>query len=122
MIYRKVVYDVDLTKIKFQDGVLCLHQNQRSITTQSKYGFFLVHLTTNIDYKEAALANNQCTTAMALLGRLTRKLLEGEIDPQDCHLGKPGFTFCRGSLDYRTLGHPYRKATDSNKARSWSRL
>ena len=120
--YREVVYDIDLTKIEFRDGVLYLHQDQRPITTPSKRGLFPAHLTTNIDYKEAALANNQCTTAMALLGRLTRKLLEGKTDPQDHHLGKPGFTFCRGSLDYRSIRHPYWKATDSNKARSWSRL
>jgi MYND finger len=120
--YREVVYDIDLTKIEFQDGVLCLYQKQRSITTPSKRGLFPVHLTTNIDHKEAALANNQCTTAMALLGHLTRKLLEGETDPQDYHLGKLGFTFSRGSLDHRSIGHPYWKATDSNKARSWSRL
>ena len=120
--YREVVYDIDLTKIEFRDGVLYLHQDQRPITTPSKRGLFPAYLTTNIDYKEAALANNQCTTAMALLGRLTRKLLEGKTDPQDHHLGKPGFTFCRGSLDYRSIRHPYWKATDSNKARSWSRL
>lgn len=91
--YREVVYDVDLTKIQFQNGVLCLHQNQRPITTRSKRGLFQVHLTTNIDHKEAALANNQCTTAMALLSRLTQKLLEGETDPQDDLLGKLGFIF-----------------------------
>ena len=85
--YRELVYDVDLTKIQFQDGVLCLYQNQRSITTRSKRGLFPMHLTTNIDHKEAALANNQCTTAMALLGRLTRKLLQGETDPQALSLG-----------------------------------
>ena len=63
---------------------------------------------------------------MALLGRLTRKRLEGETDPpfslQAYHLGKLGFTFSRGSLDYRSIEHPYWKATDSNKARSWSGL
>ncbi len=120
--YREVVYDLDLNRIELQDGVLCLHQNLRHINTRSKRGLFPDHLTTNIDHKEAALVNNQCTAAMALLGRLTRKLLEGETDTQDYHLGKLGFTFCRGSLDYRFNGHPYWKATDSNKARSWSRL
>ena len=30
--YREVVYNIDLTKIEFQDRVLCLHQNQRPIT------------------------------------------------------------------------------------------
>ena len=120
--YREVVYDIDLTKIEFQDGVLCLHQNIRTITTQSKRGLFPAHLTANIDHKEAALANNQCTTAMALLGRLTKKLLGGETNPQDYHLGKLGFTFCRDSLEYRSIGHPYWKAIDVNKACSWSRL
>jgi len=72
------VYDIDLTKIEFQDEVLCHYQNKRPITARSKRGLFPGHLTTNIEHREAALANNQCTTAMALLGRLTRKLLEGE--------------------------------------------
>ncbi|KAF2189957.1 hypothetical protein K469DRAFT_562360 [Zopfia rhizophila CBS 207.26] len=91
--YREVVYDIDLTKIEFQDGVLCLYQNKRPITARSKRGLFPVHLTTNIDHKEAALANNQCTTAMALLGRLTRKLLKvgvaSTIEVLDLHIGKP---------------------------------
>jgi hypothetical protein len=116
--YREVVYDIDLTKIKFKDGVLCLYQNQRPITARSKRGLFPGHLTTNIKHREAAIANNQCTTAMALLGRLTRKLLEGGTSPEDYTLGKLWFTFSRGSLDYRSIGPPYRKAADSNKARS----
>ena len=70
--YKEVVYDTDLAKIELQDGVLCLY------TAGSKRGLFPGHLTTNIEHKEAALANNQCTTAMALLGPLTRKLLEGK--------------------------------------------
>ena len=76
--YREVVYDVDLIKIEFQDEVLCLYQNKRPITARPKRGLFPGHLTTNVEHREAALANNQCTTAMALLGRLTWKLLEGE--------------------------------------------
>lgn len=80
--YREVIYDVDLTKVQFKDGILYLHQNQRPITARAKRGLSPDHLTTNIDHKEAALANNQCTTAMALLGRLTQKLLEGETDPK----------------------------------------
>ena len=122
LVYREVLYDIDLTKIEFKDGVLYLHQNRRPITARSKRGLFPGHLTTNINYKEAALAIHQCTTAMALLGRLTRNLLEGKTDRQDYHWDKREFTFCRGSLDYRTIGHPYWKATDSNKARPWSRL
>ena len=80
--YREIVYDIDLTKIQYQDGVLYLHQNQRPITVPSKRGLFPAHLTTDVHHKEAALANNQCTTAMALLGRLTPKLLEGEPSPR----------------------------------------
>jgi MYND finger len=120
--YREVVYDIDLTKIEIQDGILYLYQNQRPITARSKRGLFPGHLTTNIEHKEAALANNQCTTAMALLGRLTRKLLNGETFPQDYNLGKLGFTFGRGGLDYRSIGPLYRKAVDSNKTRPWSGL
>lgn len=86
--YRETVYDIDLTQIQLEDGVLYLHQNPRSITTRSRCGLFPDHLTTNLRHKEAALANNQCTTAMALLGRLTRKLLEGETNAQDSHWSK----------------------------------
>lgn len=75
--YREVAYDIDLTKIELKDGTLYLYQNQRPITARAKRGPFPLNLTTNIEHKEAALANNQCTTAMALLGPLTRKLLEG---------------------------------------------
>ncbi|KAL8950014.1 MAG: hypothetical protein Q9222_003923 [Ikaeria aurantiellina] len=90
--YREVMYDIDLTKIEFKDGVLCLHQNQRHNTTQTKRGLFPAHLTTNVDRKEAALVNNQCTTAMALSGRLTWMLLQGvasTIEVLDLHIGKP---------------------------------
>jgi len=79
--YREVEYDIDLTKIELQNEVLYLHQNQRFISARAKRGLFPEHLTTNIEHRKAALANNQCTMAMALLGRLTRKLLEGETAP-----------------------------------------
>ncbi|KAI9774179.1 MAG: hypothetical protein M1839_001881 [Geoglossum umbratile] len=93
LIYREAVYDIDLTKAELQDGILRLYQNPRSITTRSKRGPFPSHITTSIEHREAALAHNQCTMAMALLGRLTRKLLVGEIPrkvitgvSQDLHL------------------------------------
>lgn len=76
--YREVTYDVDLTRIELQQGVLCLYQNQRHIGARARRGLFPSNLTTNTEHKEAALANHQCTTAMALLGRLTRKLLRGK--------------------------------------------
>ncbi|KAH7114162.1 hypothetical protein B0J13DRAFT_573748 [Dactylonectria estremocensis] len=109
--YREVAYDIDLTRIETKDGTLHLYQNQRSITARAKRGPFPSHLTTNVLHKEAALAINQCTTAMALLGRLTRKLLAGKnfrtsafscmnlvlysggvastIEVLDLHVGKP---------------------------------
>lgn len=53
-------------------------EEQIAGTARSERGFFPGHLTTDIEHMEAALANNQCITAMALLGYLTRKLFEGE--------------------------------------------
>ncbi|KAH7109531.1 hypothetical protein EDB81DRAFT_929665 [Dactylonectria macrodidyma] len=78
--YREVTYDIDLTKIETKDGTLHLYRNQRSINARPKRGPFPSHLTTNVRHKETALAitGNPCTTAMALLGRLTRKLLAGK--------------------------------------------
>jgi hypothetical protein len=84
--YRQVFFDIDLQKIELLDGVLCLHQRQRSLSSSAKIDRFPEHLTTNVEYREAALLNNQCTLAMALLGRLVRKLLDGrpsvQRDPQ----------------------------------------
>lgn len=74
--YREATYDVDLTGVHYKNGVLLLHQNQRSISTRAKRGPFPNHLVANTQHKEAVLAHNSCTTAMALLGRLTRKLLQ----------------------------------------------
>ncbi|CAI6311892.1 unnamed protein product [Periconia digitata] len=90
--YREVRYDIDLRRIAVHDGVLCLYQNQRPATTRCRRGRFPAHLTSNNAHREAALANNQCTTAMALLGRLTRKLLKGvtsTINILDVQIGKP---------------------------------
>lgn len=96
--YREVMYDMDLTKIELQDGVLCLFQSQRSINSRLKYGMFPNHLTTNKEHKEAGLANNQCTTAMALLGRLTRKLLQGQIFPSSYPVRMTKLITTRGSF------------------------
>lgn len=75
--YREVFYDIDLQKIEVQDGALCLFQHLRPISTRTKIVRFPAHLTTNNEFRDAALANNQCTLAMALLGRLVQKLLKG---------------------------------------------
>lgn len=97
--YREVNYDIDLTKIELKDGILYLYQNQRPMTAPAKRGPFPLNLTTNIEHKEAALATNQCTTAMALLSGLTRKLLEGLMGPSETE-GPLGLTFS-------TLGAPW---------------
>lgn len=78
--YREVMYDIQLTKIEFRDGILYLHQKQRAIAAPCIRGPFLDHLTTNSEHREAALAFNQCTTAMALLGQLVWKLLAGNMN------------------------------------------
>lgn len=80
LIYREATYDIDLTKVDFEGGTLRLFQKQRPITAQSNRGPFPSHLVANNKYKEAVLAHNSCTTAMALLGRLTRKLLQREYE------------------------------------------
>lgn len=76
--FREATYDIDLTGVHYESGTLWLHQKQRSISTRSKRGPFPNHLVANVQHKEAVLAHNSCTTAMSLLGRMTRKLLQRE--------------------------------------------
>lgn len=87
--YREVCYDVPLTKIELRNGTLHLHQRPQGIATPCIRSPFPDHLTTNTKHREAALTVNQCTTAMALLGRLTRKLLTGmsRENPQSISFG-----------------------------------
>ncbi|KAF5578789.1 zinc finger MYND-type [Fusarium pseudocircinatum] len=90
--YREILYDIDLTKIEIKDGMLCLYQNQRAVTSRVKRGAFPSHLTSNVQHREAALTINQCTMATALLSRLTSKLLAGvhsKAEVLDIRIGKP---------------------------------
>ncbi|KAH7148026.1 hypothetical protein DER46DRAFT_616107 [Fusarium sp. MPI-SDFR-AT-0072] len=90
--YREVRYDINLTKVEAKDGMLYLYQNQRTVTSHVKWGPFPNDLTSNVQHREAALTMNQCTTATALLGRLTRKLLTGvpsTVEVLDIRIGKP---------------------------------
>jgi hypothetical protein len=109
--YRDILYDIDLTKIEEKNGMLYLYQKQRSITAHVKRGPFPNHLTTNVQHKEAALTINQCTTATALLGRLTRKLLAGKhsrvftISSANCFLHSTGVCSTIEVLDLR-IGKP----------------
>jgi hypothetical protein len=70
------MFDVDIERIKFQEGVLCLQQGSKQ--NRLCYTHFPNHLTANVEYKEAAFANNQCTLAIALLGPLAQQLLAGK--------------------------------------------
>lgn len=76
--YRRVYFDIDLVKIKMQGDTLYLHQKLHSTTNQKRRGPFPDQLTPHVQYQEAALAVNQCTTAMAILSPLIRKLLSGD--------------------------------------------
>jgi hypothetical protein len=57
--YRQVFFDIDLQKIEQLNGVLCLHQRQRSMFKSARIVQFPEHLTNNVEYREAALLNNQ---------------------------------------------------------------
>jgi hypothetical protein len=72
--YREVLYDIYITRVEFSEGYLQIHQKLRSIRTRSRRGPFPSEMATGLENKEVILALNQCTTAMALLVRLTRKL------------------------------------------------
>jgi hypothetical protein len=78
--FRDVLFDLHLTGITLRKGTVYLNQNPLLSFDRSKRFPFPDHLTSNVEHKEAALTRNQCTTAMALLGPLTRKLLKGK-DP-----------------------------------------
>ncbi|KAL4916387.1 hypothetical protein BDW62DRAFT_202715 [Aspergillus aurantiobrunneus] len=89
--YRETVYDVDLVSIELRDGTLHLHQRTRSA------------------HREAALAHNQCTAAMALLDRVTRKLLTdvpATLEILDLYFGKPSMpTRLTPSPDWANCPH-----------------
>ena len=75
--YRECVFDLDVSKIELSDGVLQLHQRLRLASARKPYMPFPSGLTSSLGHREAALANNQCTTALALFGRLAKNLLSG---------------------------------------------
>lgn len=111
--YREMVYDLNLTHIESKDGILRLHQMPK---TRPMRCVFPGHLTNSIEHKEAALLVNQCTTAMVLLGRLTRKLLSGLLVPFPHSYFAIRLTSCRGSFDFRNSGPRGGQAKVSSKA------
>ncbi|KAI3336997.1 hypothetical protein HD806DRAFT_24127 [Xylariaceae sp. AK1471] len=73
--YRDCAFDLDITKIKLRGGTLYMSQNRLPNPRRPYHSPFPSGLTDKVEFKEAALANNQCSLAMALLGPLTRHLL-----------------------------------------------
>ncbi|KAH9904203.1 hypothetical protein F4778DRAFT_734380 [Xylariomycetidae sp. FL2044] len=97
--YRECLFDIELVGVQAQRGgggsvgVLQLRQKLRSPSSRIQYRPFPKGLTSGVvEHEEAALANNQCTAALALLGRLAKKLLSGtasSIQNMDLRIGKP---------------------------------
>lgn len=88
--YRECMFDLDIGRMEFRQGVLYLLQRPKQNTSRTRFARFPIHLTDNVEYKEAALANNQCTLAMALLGPLARHLLAGRTN-ENIPIQKPTF-------------------------------
>ncbi|RSL51721.1 hypothetical protein CEP54_011274 [Fusarium duplospermum] len=92
IVYRETVFDMELTKVEFQDDTLFIHQKMRDIEDRAKRGPFPSDATNNVDHKEAVLLNSQCTMAVSLLCPLTRKLLSevaSTLQVADLDMGKP---------------------------------
>ncbi|KAI1654264.1 hypothetical protein F4813DRAFT_399017 [Daldinia decipiens] len=75
--YRECVYDIPLTEVKYEEGILRLLLDPRKIPYRPWQIPFPSDLNISPQHKEAALATNQCTTAQCLLGPLARYLLGG---------------------------------------------
>ena len=119
--FREATYDIDLAKVAFDNGVLCLYPNRRSVTAQAKCRPLPSHLTANKEHKEAALAHNSRTTVVALLGRLTRKLLAAGTTRNIRY--KTGINILnRRSSDYRVAGPLHPEAVTSDQARPQPRF
>lgn len=76
--YRECAFDVDIQNIEFRDGTLRLQEGPKSSRKRAFHQPFPSNLTSNKEYREAALTNNQCTLAIAALGPLARSLLDGK--------------------------------------------
>ncbi|KAI2768754.1 hypothetical protein F4815DRAFT_498008 [Daldinia loculata] len=75
--YRECVYDMPLTGVKYEEGILRLLMDPRKIPYRPWQIPFPSDLSISPQHKEAVLATNQCTTAQCLLGPLARYLLGG---------------------------------------------
>ncbi|KAK8093871.1 hypothetical protein PG997_000556 [Apiospora hydei] len=92
LVYRECTFDLDIKRIALNDGVLQLHQNLRPASARRQYRQFPSELANSLEQKEAVLANNQCTTALALFGSLAKKLLSNftsSIETFDLHIKSP---------------------------------
>lgn len=79
--YREVVYDMDITDITSKDGMFRFIQinHKGNNCLHRVHAPFPTNITTNPEHKEVALLFEQGTAAMALLSRLTKKLLMGTV-------------------------------------------
>jgi hypothetical protein len=76
--YRECAFDRDIIGIEFKDGVPRLQPNPQTHPDRGHHGPFPDYLTSNTEFKEAALVNDQISLAMAPLGPLIRHLLAGK--------------------------------------------
>ncbi|KAL2841739.1 hypothetical protein BJY01DRAFT_256951 [Aspergillus pseudoustus] len=114
--YRETAYDIDLTRIELGNGVLILRQKPPSIHSRPIRRPFSGHLTGIPEHREAALVNNQCTMAMALLSGLTGILLS----VLDIHIGKPTLpTRLMPAPDSSNCPHPVLKAELNDYGEEW---
>ncbi|KAH7349263.1 hypothetical protein B0T11DRAFT_129179 [Plectosphaerella cucumerina] len=118
--YRTILYDLHLNEVELKDGTLWLHQKP---SRRPMRGPFPEHATSNPNHREAALAANQCTASMALLGRMTRKLLAdvpSTLEVIDLHMGAP---ITRARLtpgpDPRNVPHTLIRATTLHSKEVW---
>lgn len=84
--YREVVYDMDITDITSKEGMFRFIQ----ISHKGHNCLHRVHAPfpnniTKPEHQEVALLFNQGSAAMALLSRLTKRLLMGKV-PVTTHL------------------------------------
>ncbi|RDW68788.1 zinc finger MYND domain-containing protein [Aspergillus mulundensis] len=93
--YREIFYDLNLTKVESRDDVLFLHHKEPKPGASFKFRPFPNHLVTNWVIQHAVLCHNQSIAAIALLGRLARKLFPDAgvpctLETLDLHLGNFG--------------------------------
>lgn len=121
--YRRVNFDLHLTKVAFENGCLNLCRRPDPPKMLGVYGPFSMGIVADDKFREAALANNQCTTAMALASRLSRKLLEGSSHSIDESRQEKDADMRRSRRHHHRAAEPHHwGALVPHKARSWTKI